>query len=205
MPTNNTENIYSTPFNEGEAQPIPASRISYDGTGTSIEATNVQAAITEVDTDLQSTKDDVDTLKTELTSAWVISDLGSDITIKGDGTKTLATLMGEMATAIEALKESLADDERIMGKYFSISGIGRFIPQYNTGIRKASTGWSYYWVNVQNGTTSVTTYNAQLANNSVSANHASITGDGVTITDDSTRVLSATDEVVFRYEIYKQV
>ena len=30
MSTNNTENIYSTPFNEGEAQPIPASRISYD-------------------------------------------------------------------------------------------------------------------------------------------------------------------------------
>lgn len=63
MPINETENIYSTPFTEGQGNPIPATRVSYDGTGTSIEATTVQAAITEVDTDLQSTKDDVDSIK----------------------------------------------------------------------------------------------------------------------------------------------
>ena len=94
MPNNDTENIYSTPFTEGAGNPIPATRISYDGTGTTIEATTVQAAITEVDTDLQSTKDDVDTLKTELRNGWIVSDLGSDITIKGDGTKNTFNIDG---------------------------------------------------------------------------------------------------------------
>lgn len=204
MPSNNTENVLSTPFTEGTGSPIPASRISFDGTGTSIEATDVQAAITELDTDLQSTKDDVSDIETELRNCYIISDLGSDITINGDGVKTLATLMGEMVTAIEALKETLADGERIMGKYFSVSGIGRFIPQYNTGVRKTSAGWSYYWINAQIGT-GVTIYNAQLANNSVSINHAGITSGSVTVTDDSTKVLTASESVVFRYEIYKQV
>lgn len=48
MPTNNTENIYSTPFNEGEAQPIPATRISYDNTDSGLTADDVQSAIDEV-------------------------------------------------------------------------------------------------------------------------------------------------------------
>lgn len=48
MPSNDTQNIYSTPFNEGEAQPIPATRIGYDNTDSGLAATNVQAAIDEV-------------------------------------------------------------------------------------------------------------------------------------------------------------
>lgn len=48
MPSNNTENILSTPFTEGTANPIPASRISYDGTTSGLSATNAQAAIDEV-------------------------------------------------------------------------------------------------------------------------------------------------------------
>ena len=48
MPSNDTENIYSTPFNEGEAQPIPATRISYDNTDSGLTADDVQGAIDEV-------------------------------------------------------------------------------------------------------------------------------------------------------------
>ena len=48
MPSNNTENILSTPFTEGTGNPIPASRISYDGTTSGLSATDVQAAIDEV-------------------------------------------------------------------------------------------------------------------------------------------------------------
>lgn len=48
MPSNETQNIYSTPFNEGEAQPIPATRISYDNTDSGLTADDVQDAIDEV-------------------------------------------------------------------------------------------------------------------------------------------------------------
>lgn len=48
MPSNDTQNIYSTPFNEGEAQPIPATRISYDNTDSGLTADDVQDAIDEI-------------------------------------------------------------------------------------------------------------------------------------------------------------
>lgn len=48
MPTNSTENIYSTPFNEGEAQPIPATRIGYDNTDSGLTAEDAQSAIDEL-------------------------------------------------------------------------------------------------------------------------------------------------------------
>lgn len=47
MPSNNTENIYSTPF-AGEGEPVPATKISYDNTVSHLTADRVQAAIDEL-------------------------------------------------------------------------------------------------------------------------------------------------------------
>ena len=47
MPTNNTENIYATPFG-GEGAPIPADKISYDNTDSGLSAENAQEAIDEI-------------------------------------------------------------------------------------------------------------------------------------------------------------
>ena len=125
MPSNNTENILSTPFTEGTPNPIPATRISFDGTGTSIEATTVQAAIAELDTDLQSTKDDVDTLKTELRDKYLFTSRGT-VSAIGDGTKTIGDMLSELATKFAQLLTTLADDEYIRveslaGNYAGVS------------------------------------------------------------------------------------
>lgn len=48
MPNNDTENIYSTEF-ENDPNPIPSSKIGYDNTESGLEAENVQAAIDEID------------------------------------------------------------------------------------------------------------------------------------------------------------
>ena len=48
MPSNDTQNIYSTPFTEGQGEPIPAARIGYDNTDSGLTATDVQTAIDEV-------------------------------------------------------------------------------------------------------------------------------------------------------------
>lgn len=139
MPSNDTQNVYSTPFNEGEAQPIPASRISYDGTGTSIEATNVQAAITEVDTDLQSTKDDVNDIKGELRdmslNGYAITDFLSveytpvENDTYGTSLDALADLMNDVISALE-------DDEMIVANNIVITSVATLIcrntPHYNT-------------------------------------------------------------------------
>lgn len=48
MPSNETQNIYSTPFSEGQGEPIPATRIGYDNTSSGLTADDVQDAIDEV-------------------------------------------------------------------------------------------------------------------------------------------------------------
>lgn len=48
MPTNNTENIYSTEF-ENDPNPIPSTKIGYDNTDSGLTATTVQGAIDEID------------------------------------------------------------------------------------------------------------------------------------------------------------
>lgn len=47
MPSNDTENIYSTQYG-GEAQPIPATLISYDNESSGMTADDVQGAIDEL-------------------------------------------------------------------------------------------------------------------------------------------------------------
>ena len=53
MPTNNTENIYSTEF-ENDPNPIPSSKIGYDNTESGLEATTVQGAIDELDSKIKA-------------------------------------------------------------------------------------------------------------------------------------------------------
>ena len=47
MPSNDTENIYATEYG-GSGEPIPATKISYDNTGSGLSAEDVQEAIDEV-------------------------------------------------------------------------------------------------------------------------------------------------------------
>lgn len=119
MPNNDTENIYSTPFEGGEGNPIPATKVSYDGTGTSIEATNVQAAITEVDTDLQSTKDDVDDIKDILRNGYMLVETNKRISVTADGVKTLGALMTELGAACLTAIQALTDKQMLVPVNFS--------------------------------------------------------------------------------------
>lgn len=54
MPTNITENIYSSEY-ENDANPIPSNRIGYDNTSSGLSATNVQGAIDELASEKQDT------------------------------------------------------------------------------------------------------------------------------------------------------
>lgn len=118
MPSNDTENIYATQFG-GEGEPIPATKISYDGTGTSIEATNVQNAITEIDTDLQSTKEDVTDIKEVLRSGYMLVETNKRISVTADGVKTLGALMTELGAACLTAIQALTDKEILAPTNFS--------------------------------------------------------------------------------------
>lgn len=53
MPTNNTDNIYSTEY-EDSGTPIPSTKIGYDNTVSGLEATTVQGAIDELDSKIKA-------------------------------------------------------------------------------------------------------------------------------------------------------
>lgn len=53
MPSNNTDNIYTHEY-EDTGAPIPGTKIGYDNTETGLEATNMQAAIDELDGKIKS-------------------------------------------------------------------------------------------------------------------------------------------------------
>lgn len=52
MASNDTSNIYSSEYRNGSVTPTAASAVTYDGTTSGLSATNVQAAIDEVVSDI---------------------------------------------------------------------------------------------------------------------------------------------------------
>ena len=91
MPTNNTENIYSTEF-ENDPNPIPSSKVGYDNTESGLEATTVQGAIDELDSKIKA------------------SDEASEITYDNTESELEATnvqsAIDELNTKIEASDEA---------------------------------------------------------------------------------------------------
>lgn len=132
MPNNDTENIYSTPYEEGTGNPIPATKISYDGTGTSIAATNVQAALTEVDTDLQGVKTELNSLSLE---GYIITDFAS-VEYTPVENDTFGTALDALADLMNDVISALEDDEMLVANNIVLTSIATLIcrnqPHYNT-------------------------------------------------------------------------
>lgn len=203
MPNNDTQNIYSTPFNEGEAQPIPASRISYDGTGTSIEATNVQAAITEADTDLQSAKNDISDIKDAIRNKWVVKEWNYE-EVAGDGTKTYKEILNEIATNMNAKLAALADDEKLVSLALTFGGTYTLpIPQ-SAIFTNADTFALQCGATVARSSSVISYYSYIAATDSVFRN-ANTTSSSTTFTDQSNTALDNTHVIRYEYIIYKQV
>ena len=99
MPTNNTENIYSTEF-ENDPNPIPSSKIGYDNTESGLEATTVQGAIDELDSKIKA------------------SDEASEITYDNDESGLTAE---NVQAAIDEINNKIPDNYGLVGKY-TVSG-----------------------------------------------------------------------------------
>lgn len=120
MPSNDTENIYATQYG-GEGQAIPAEKISYDNTGTAIEATNVQGAITDLDASLKGVITDFTTLlRGKLVKKQVAL---NKLSVKADGVKTWGALLNELGAAFKTVLEGLDDGEVVSPKVLFYQGI----------------------------------------------------------------------------------
>lgn len=116
MPTNVTDNIYSTEY-EDSGTPIPSTKIGYDNTESGLEATNVQGAIDEL-------AGDVSVITGKMLQAI-------ETTVLPNCT-TYPTIVSSLKTDMTALIAALPDGESISIMGLSIDGFG-FFPYYGSG------------------------------------------------------------------------
>lgn len=168
MPTNDTQNIYSTEY-ENDPNPIPANKIGYDNTESGLEATTVQGAIDELDSKIKAS-DEADEITYDNTESGLeatnvqgaIDELVSEKQDSLSGeyykenvlllTKTFtskqSTLADDVAANLAELITSLADTDdyiEIVAVLGDSIGIGQLRPTvtYPYVVGKTSTVNSY--------------------------------------------------------------
>lgn len=138
MPTNNTENIYSTEF-ENNPNPIPSTRVGYDNTNSGLEATTVQGAIDELDSKIDSldgsdieydgTESGLEAENVQGAIDEIVSSINAntiemvDIDLPLPDNSTFATLISSngLFTLMQGVIDNLNDDEYIMVHALAIS------------------------------------------------------------------------------------
>ena len=144
MPSNDTENIYSTEYG-GQGAPIPASKISYDNTESGLSATKVQGAIDELvasgaskisydntESGLNATKvqgaiDELASFDATLADTYVLENRTVTVTVTADGVKTYDDMFDDLHTALLAAIEELEDDEVLFVNNLYIQSVANML------------------------------------------------------------------------------
>lgn len=188
MPNNDTQNVYSTPFNEGEAQPIPATRIGYDNTDSGLTSDDVQGAIDEI---------------AGVKNMWAVKEWGYE-EVAGDGTKTYQTILNEIATNMNAKLAALANDEKLVAIALTFGGTYTLPISPSTIFTNTDTFALQCDATVARSTSVVSYYSYVGSTDSVFRN-ASTSSNSTTFTDQSNTALASDKAIRLEYAIYKQV
>lgn len=164
MPTNNTENIYSTEF-ENDPNPIPSSKVGYDNTESGLEATTVQDAIDELDEKIKASDEaseiDYDNTESGLDATnvqgaideivqkanaplpcYVIKEVAHNKTIATLENKTINDLIhnNELYTHINNFIHSIANDERLVITGIDIGNFANNVVEQTSWLFKNTDG-----------------------------------------------------------------
>lgn len=188
MPSNDTQNVYSTPFNEGEAQPIPATRIGYVNTGSGLTATDVQGAIDEI---------------AGVKNKWVVKEWAYE-EVAGDGTKTYQAILNEIATNMNAKLAALENDEKIVSLALTFGGT------YTLPITPSAIFTNADTFALQCGATvarssSVVSYYSYMANSESVFRDATTTTSATAFNNHSNEALANDKAIRYEYIIFKKV
>lgn len=132
MPTNDTQHILSTPLNEGEAQPIPATKISYNNTTSGLTADDAQEAIDEVAGDLNELGEAIDEL---YLNGYTIEEfaIAEYTPVEND---TYGTALDGIASVMNDIVAALDDEELLVANNLVITSVATLMcrnqPHYNT-------------------------------------------------------------------------
>jgi hypothetical protein len=189
MPSNDTENIYSTQFNEGEAQPIPATRIGYDNTASGLSATNVQTAIDEL---------------AEVKNKYILTVYNHPLTVTADGVKSIGDLFTELNGVLMSYVGTLEDDERCMPIDLLVAGAYLNV-KHSDVYTNQSTSASPAFNATNCGTDKVEFFLASLNLSNIIYRCAVLDSTGVTFSDLVNNVLPVGRKVTIFVDVYKQV
>ena len=221
MPSNDTQNIYSSEYG-GEGAPIPATKIGYDNTTSGLTADDVQGAIDEVagevadltakdvaydNTTSGLTADDVQEAIDELSDVkgnYVISDSNGSLVITADGVKDFATLLSELKTAIVDKFATLEDDEILIPKSLYVTSFYSLTSDYSLGWNNTARGISIGFSCVEGSVTKGVIARVVLSTNNDMLNW-NIETTGNTVKNWLSDVPANTNSLTFYYNIIKKV
>ena len=203
MPSNDTENIYATQYG-GEGEPIPATKISYNNTISGLTADDAQEAIDEVSSDVGTVTSAFNTLKGKLDGNKVLKGIFS-VSVTADGTKSFATLLGELNTAIKTAIQSIADNESVMIKHLYIEGAYGLDAQFNLEFDNSVTNVYCAFHRMNIGGTQMDFASITMFSPTPTYRSCAVTTTGATFTDESSNVPTASKKLTMYYEVWETV
>lgn len=199
------ENRYLHDYEQGSYDPQPASNITYDNTDSGLTADNVQEAIDEVNTDLQSTKDDVGDIKTAIRDTYVTSNNTGVITINADGVKTFEALLGDLKTAMLAAINAIDDDELLVPESLYISSFYSLRSDYTSGWANDTINFSPSFSRAGGSLSTGVIARVTMADNAYEMFDWKITTTGNAVKDWLADVPLDTRSLSFYYRVIKKV
>lgn len=190
MPNNDTENIYSTPYEGGEGNPIPATKISYDNTTSGLTADNAQEAIDEVAADVDKIVDG------ELYAFHHTE----KISITPDTTKTIKENMTTLRNAVIEFLSGLTDP---CWKAVTLCVNNEYLPPIYSGII-TSQSFSTDFVRTLSTSNALIVRTAYMETSSQDYIETSVDSQGYTYTQKG--LTTATDSDYFvTIDVYKKI
>ena len=197
MPSNDTENIYSTQYG-GEGEPIPAAKISYDNTTSGLTADDIQEAV-----------DELAEVTTKVPNHMLLKPSGSTLlnysfNVTTDGTKTWGEVLNDLYAEFHTRITALADNARIRPAAIYIQSYGGFLSTYTSGFTNLTVNDTSYYEGARVSAAGVYASNIMIGENSTFVEWL-IDGTGATRTIKTTDVPDAGIAVYLNYEVFEKV
>ena len=187
----------------GSVEDIKASEVTYDGTTSELEASNVQGAIDET----ASSIGEINTTLENVNGYLVAKNTIDHVEVVGDGVKTVAEILNELFSSFLTMLDNLEDDEYCTAVGISMPGLGVTEPHSERSYYSKSNKPALIQLNFPQGNNSGgVSVNTVLFRASNSILTLSSTTNGTsTYIDYSSRPYDLGKVGKFHYQLYKAI
>lgn len=185
----------------GLVEPVKSEDVTYDNTDSGLTATNVQSAIDEVASSVDTVGDKLSALNGYMLPYSEIE----AISFQADGVKTIGTYTNEMFAKLLEVVANLADDEYLLINKFGFSGYATLDTSVPSRyITKATPPTAAYFL-AYGGSSTITVYTCSMNANASTFTRTTQNNATTTLTDFATVVPSSGTNVTLYYQKYKKI